>query len=245
MAACNSMVSKYSAIDPIFGQPALGQIPMAVIGIVMKFFQIVISIVIGMAAGCIPVVGFNVGAGRKDRAKALFTRLLTCEVIVGVIALFIAECFPRQLIGIFGAANESIYYTEFAIRAFRTYLCMVIFACVNKAAFIFLQSLGKPWISTLLSMVREVVFGVGFALLLPRWFGLNGILYSMPVSDILAFILSLVVIIATYRELNHPAQQPAENGRPRRPHPAGRRRARAEHFRHGVAGRAHPQSFGA
>ncbi len=209
MAACNSMVSKYSAIDPIFGQPALGQIPMAVIGIVMKFFQIVISIVIGMAAGCIPVVGFNVGAGRKDRAKALFTRLLTCEVIVGVIALFIAECFPRQLIGIFGAANESIYYTEFAIRAFRTYLCMVIFACVNKAAFIFLQSLGKPWISTLLSMVREVVFGVGFALLLPRWFGLNGILYSMPVSDILAFILSLVVIIATYRELNHPAQQPA------------------------------------
>lgn len=119
MAACNSMVSKYSAIDPIFGQPALGQIPMAVIGIVMKFFQIVISIVIGMAAGCIPVVGFNVGAGRRDRAKALFTRLLTCEVIVGVIALFIAECFPRQLIGIFGAANESIYYTEFAIRAFR------------------------------------------------------------------------------------------------------------------------------
>ena len=83
---------------------------------------------------------------------------------------------------------------------------MMIFACVNKAAFIFLQSLGKPWSSTLLSLLREVVFGVGFALLLPLWFGLDGVLYSMPVSDILTFMASLLVIIKTYRELNEPAK---------------------------------------
>ena len=201
MAAVNNMIRKYGALDPIFSQESLAQIPMAVIGIVMKFFQIVISIVIGMAAGCIPIVGFNAGAGRKDRVKALLTRLLLWEALVGLAALIIVECFPRQIIAIFGAGNESVHYTEFAVKSFRTYLCMMVFACVNKAAFIFLQSLGKAAESTLLSMVREVVFGVGFALLLPRWFGLDGLLWSMPVSDVLTFLISAVVIARTYREL--------------------------------------------
>lgn len=130
MAAINNMLRQYGAADPIFGQEQYAQIPMAVVGIVMKFFQIVISIAIGMAAGCIPVMGYNVGAGRNDRAKALS--------------------------------------------------------------------------STLLSMIREVVFGVGFALLLPVFFGLDGVLCSMPVSDLLTFLISVFLIRRTLRELSAP-----------------------------------------
>ena len=202
MAAINNMIRKYGALDEVFGQEQYAQIPMAVVGIVMKFFQIVISIVVGMAAGCIPIVGFNMGAGLNNRVKNLFTKLLIAETCVGVVAFVIVELLPMQLISIFGAANESIYYTEFAIKAFRIYLCMVIFACINKAAFIFLQAMGKAAASTMLSMVREIVFGVGFALLLPVFFGLDGVLYSMPVSDILTFIISVIVIALTYKQLN-------------------------------------------
>lgn len=201
MAAINNMIRKYGALDPIFGQPRYAQIPMAVVGIVMKFFQIVISTAVGLAAGCIPIVGYNIGAGRKDRAKSLFTYLLISEAVVGALALFATEVFPGQLINIFGAANESVHYTEFAIKSFRIYLCMMILACVNKATFIYLQSLGKALLSTSLSMVREVVFGVGFALSLPIFFGLDGILYSMPVSDVLTFLISVVAIARTYRSL--------------------------------------------
>ena len=202
MAAINNMLRKYGALDAVFGQAQYAQIPMAVVGIVMKFFQIVISIVVGMAAGCIPIVGYNMGAEKKRRVQELFTKLLVAEALVGAAALVLAEGFPRQLIAIFGAANESSYYTDFAIKAFRTYLCMMILACVNKACFIFLQAVGKALSSTLLSMFREVVFGVGFALLLPVFFGLDGVLYSMPVSDILTFIISAIIIMKTYRELN-------------------------------------------
>ena len=202
MAAINNMIRKYGALDPIFGQEQYAQIPMAVVGIVMKFFQIVISIVVGMAAGCIPIVGFNMGAGLKSRVKELFTLLLKKETLVGVIALLIVELFPRQLIGIFGAANESVYYTDFAVKAFRIYLCMIVLACINKACFIFLQAMGKAAASTALSMIREVVFGVGFALLLPVWFGLNGVLYSMPLSDFLTFLMAAGLIRQTYRELD-------------------------------------------
>ena len=201
MAAINNMVRKYGALDPIFSQTQYAQIPMAVVGIVMKFFQIIISIVVGMAAGCIPIVGYNMGAERKDRVRTLFRRLLLCEALVGAVGLILVEGFPRALIGIFGAANESVYYTDFALRAFRIYLCMLVLACVNKACFIFLQAMGKAAASTALSMVREIVFGVGFALLLPLFWGLEGVLWSMPVSDILTFAISAVLIVRTDREL--------------------------------------------
>ena len=201
MAAINNMIRKYGALDPVFGQEQYAQIPMAVIGIVMKFFQIIISISIGLAAGCIPIVGYHVGAGLNSRTRQLFQSLLLLEAAVGAAATLIVELFPYALIGIFGAANESVYYTQFAVLSFRVYLCLMTLATVNKAAFIFLQSMGKPWASTLLSMVREVVFGVGFALLLPRMFGLDGVLYSMPVSDALTFVISVCLILRTWREL--------------------------------------------
>lgn len=208
MAAINNMLQKYGALDPVFGQTQYAQIPMAVVGIVMKFFQIVISIAVGMAAGCIPIVGYNMGAGRKDRARELFTKLLCAEALVGAIALVIVEAFPGQLIAVFGAANESVYYTQFALKAFRTYLCMMVLATVNKGTFIYLQSLGKAAASTLISMVREVVFGVGFALVLPLFFGLDGVLYSMPVSDILTFVIAAAVIYRTYKELGAGSEAP-------------------------------------
>ena len=205
MAAINNMTRRYGAMDEIFGMEQYAQIPMAVIGIVMKFFQIVISIVIGMAAGCIPIVGFNIGAKFYDRVKSLFTRLLIAEALVGAAALLIVELFPGALVGIFGAKSESVYYTDFAVKAFRIYLCMIIFACINKATFIFLQAMGKAVESTALSMVREIVFGVGFALLLPLFFGLDGVLYSMPASDILTAVISAILILKTYRQLDRSA----------------------------------------
>ena len=160
MAAINNMIRKYEALDPIFGQEQYAQIPMAVVGIVMKFFQIVISIVVGMAAGCILIVGFNMGAGKNQRVKELFTKLFTAEALVGLVALILVEFFPKQLINI------------------------------------------KALASTMLSLIREVVFGVGFALILPMFWGLDGVLYSMPVSDLLTFIVAVFLIIRTYKELN-------------------------------------------
>lgn len=209
MAAVNNMLRVCSASDAIFSQTEYAQIPMAVVGIVMKFFQIVISIAIGMAAGCIPIVGYNMGANQRGRVRELFSRLLLAEAAVGAVALVIVEVFPTALISIFGAANESVYYTEFAVKSFRIYLCMMVLACVNKACFIFLQAMGRAAESTILSLVREIVFGVGFALLLPQFFGLDGVLYSMPVSDLLTFAIALVLILRTYRTLREPEQEPA------------------------------------
>lgn len=201
MAAVQNSCTKYGAMDPIFGQAEYAQIPLAVLGIVMKFFQIAISIAIGMAAGCIPIVGYNIGANRKDRAKKLFAYLLTAEAIVGGVALLIVECFPLQIAGLFGAANESVYYTDFAVKCFRIYLCMMVLATVNKGTFIYLQALGKALASTVVSMTREIIFGVFLPILMPMVMGLDGILWSFPAADVLTFLIALVFIRRTFREL--------------------------------------------
>lgn len=211
MAAVQNMCTKYGAMDAVFGQAQYAQIPLAVLGIVMKFFQIAISIAIGIAAGCIPIVGYNIGADRKDRARKLFTMLLIAEALVGVVALMIVEAFPMQLIGIFGAANESVYYTDFAVKCFRIYLCMMVLATVNKGTFIFLQSLGKALESTVISMTREVIFGVFLPILMPIFMGLDGILYSFPAADVLTFIVAALIIRRTYRELNPSANELEED----------------------------------
>ncbi|MCC8357963.1 MAG: MATE family efflux transporter [Oscillospiraceae bacterium] len=202
MATVNNMCTKYGALDPIFSQNEYSQIPLAVLGIVMKFFGIAVSIGTGIAAGSIPVVSYNIGARRKDRARKLFTYLIAAELGVGVIALLIVELFPQALIGIFGAANESAYYTQFAVRCFRIYLCTMPLCMMNKGVFIYLQAIGKPVASISITMAREILFGVALPILLPRIWGLDGVLYSFPAADLLATCISVVVIVRTYKELS-------------------------------------------
>ena len=185
----------------IFGQTEYAQIPLAVLGIVMKFFQIAISISIGLAAGCIPIAGYNIGANRKDRAKKLLTYLLAAETIIGLLAVMVVELFPRQLIGIFGAGNESIYYTAFTVKSLRIYLCMMELAMVNKGTFIYLQALGKAALSITISMTREIVFGVFLPIIFPIFWGLDGILYSFPAADILTFAITAVIIRKIYKSM--------------------------------------------
>ena len=204
VAAVNLMIKKYGALDKIFSQPEYSQIPMAVIGIVMKFFQIVISIVVGLSASCTPITGFNMGAGRPDRVKKLFSLLLACETVIGLIAFIIVEFYPSSIANLFGASGESVYYAAFTVKCFRTYLCLIVLACVNKAAFIFIQAMGRPYISAGLSITREIIFGAGLTILMPIFMGLDGVLWSMPASDGLTFIVSLAVIIMIYRELSQP-----------------------------------------
>lgn len=197
MAAVLNMCRKYGALDPVFGQAQYAQIPTAVVGIVMKFFQIVISIAIGLSAGCIPVVGYNIGAGRRDRARALLHRLLLAEAVVGLVATALFESCPGVFADLFGAKNESAYYTDFAVRCIRWFLGAAALSCVNKGAMIYLQALGKAWTSTALSLLREIVLGVGLVLLLPVWFGLDGVLYFMAAADAVTFIVTVPVLVRT------------------------------------------------
>lgn len=205
MAATLNMAVKYGAMDPIFCQTEYAQIPTAVTGIVMKFFQIIISISAGLAAGCIPIAGYNIGAKRNDRVRELMKRLITAEAFVGLAASLFFLLFPHQLIGFFGAENESIYYTQFAVWFIRGQLCLLALACVNKGTFIFLQSLGRAKQSSALSLTREIVLGASLPILLPMLFGgLYALPFFMPAADTLTFIAVTIVLYKTKKSLEYP-----------------------------------------
>ena len=128
-------------------------------------------------------------------------RLTVAELIVGIIATLICELFPYPLIAIFGAATESVHYTNFAVRCIRLFMALTPLACINKNTFIFLQAMGKPVQSTLLSMLREVAFGVGLPLLLPLFWGLDGLIWFMTAADILTLPVTIAAILSIRRQL--------------------------------------------
>lgn len=200
MAAMNNTLVAYGA-NSKYG----ADIPLTVVGIVMKVFQIVIAIVVGVAAGSQPIVGYNYGAGLYGRVRKLYRTMMKIEVLVGAVALLCFEVFPLQIISIFG--SEDGLYNEFAVLAFRIYMCTILFCCVQKATSIFLQSIGKPLMSLSLSLLRDFILSVPLVLLLPKAFGLLGALYSAPVADTVSLLVVIAMMLSVFQKL------PAEGGK--------------------------------
>ena len=210
MGVMNTTLIRYGALSK-FG----ADIPMTVMGIVMKVFQIVISFVVGIAVGAQPILGYNYGAGKFDRVRQVFRVMITAELIIGVVATVCFACFPRQIIGLFG--SESELYNEFAVLSFRIYLSTILLCCLQKAICIFLQALGKPGMSMTLSLLRDFILSVPLILLLPTAFGVVGPLYSAPVADVLSLLVAALMVRRTFREMNAmPVCQTLVSERPRR-----------------------------
>lgn len=172
---------------------------LTVVGIVMKVFQIVISVVVGIAAGSQPIVGYNYGARKYDRVKQIYKKMMIVEGMVELIALICFEFFPIQITSIFGSENG--LYNEFAVLSFRIYMSSIIFCCVQKATSIFLQSLGKPVMSMALSLLRDFLLSVPLIMLLPRTFGVTGSLYSAPITDVITIFVVIAMIAHVFRQL--------------------------------------------
>jgi Na+-driven multidrug efflux pump len=174
-------------------------IPLTVVGIVMKVFQIVIAFVVGIAAGSQPIVGYNYGAGNLARVKELFRKMMTAEIVVGLVATVAFEAFPLQIISIFGSGDA--LYNEFAALTFRIFLGTILLCCIQKSCSIFLQALGKPVLSTALSLLRDFVLSVPMVVILAGRFGVVGPLFSAPVADVVSFVVTVIIIKHTMAHL--------------------------------------------
>jgi len=197
----NNMLKKYG-IDSKFGP----NIPITVLGIVMKISQILNSIIIGLAVGAQPILGYNYGAQKYDRVKETFKATLKISLIISTIAFILFQTIPDKLIGLFGGGDE--LYIEFACLSFRIYLMLVIFNGVQIPSGIFFQAIGAAVKSAILSLSRQIIFLIPAILVLGKIFKLKGVLYAGPVADSLAFILSIVLIIHELKVMERPKSIP-------------------------------------
>lgn len=190
----NTLFSKYGYLSK-YG----ADIPITVLGIVMKINQILNSIIIGIAAGSQPIIGFNYGAGKLDRVKQTLKIVLGLSFIVSLIAFALFQLIPEQLIGIFGSGDA--LYNEFACFAFRVFLMLTIFNGIQIASGIFFQSIGSPSKSAFLTLSRQILFFTPAAIVLAKFYNVDGVIYAGPVADGLAFIISAVLLITEMKKL--------------------------------------------
>ena len=194
MAVENNLLAKYGAYSE-FG----AEIPITVLGIVMKVSQILNSIIVGIVAGAQPIFGYNYGAGKFDRVKQALKTVLGLSLIVSTIAFLLFQLIPDKLIAIFGSGDDK--YIEFACLAFRTYLMLVICNGIQIPSGIFFQAIGKSTRSAILSISRQILFLIPAFFILGKLFGISGILYAGPIADGLAFILAVILLVKEVRGL--------------------------------------------
>lgn len=190
---CNKMLAIYGAASEYGAND-----PLAIIGICMKTFTIVLSVALGIIAGAQPILGYNVGAGKYNRVKETFRKCITATIVLGIVATVVFELWPELIVNIFGANSENPeLYMQFATLTFRIFLSLVTFTCIIKVISIFFQAVGEPLKAAVVSLMRDIVLFVPLVLILPNaMHSINGVLWAAPVADIVGIIVagSLVLV---------------------------------------------------
>ena len=196
----NTIFKKYGYLSK-FGS----EIPITVLGIVMKINQILTSIIIGISVGSQPIIGYNYGAKKYERVKKTILVVLGLSATVSTVAFILFQTIPEKLIGLFGSGD--VLYNEFACIAFRTFLMLTIFNGIQIASGIFFQAIGKPSKSAFLTLSRQILFFTPIAIILAKKFNIMGVIYAGPATDGLAFIIAATLLIIEIRNLGKKAQE--------------------------------------
>ena len=177
-----------------------GDVALSAMGIVMKIAMILASVCIGFGFGSQPILGFNLGARKYDRVRQ--TYLMAVSIATGsiLIGLGICQFAPELVLSLFGEENQS--FTDFAVRCLRIYLGGIFCAGFQIVSTNYFQATGQPLKASVLSMLRQLILLIPLLLILPLFFGLNGLLYAGPVADICSAVIVAFFILPELRKLN-------------------------------------------
>lgn len=198
----NNSLTYYGA-HSVYGS----EIPLASCGIVMKINAILLAVIIGISQGAQPIMGFNYGARQYERVRGIYRLAIIHNLIASGAGFLMFQIFPRQIISVFGTGDE--LYFLFAIRFLRIFLFMVTVNGVQLISSNFFAAIGKPVKGVILSLTRQVFFLVPLLLILPLFFGIDGILLAGPVADFAALLVTMVLI---RKEMSHMKAVQAEMG---------------------------------
>lgn len=192
----NNTLKYYGAVS-IYGS----DIPLAVSGVIAKLNSILSAFSVGLAQGCQPILGFNMGAKKYDRVKKTYKKALLVALIISIVAFLLFQSFPRQIVCIFGTGEE--LYFQFAERYMRIFMMMVCVFGVQPLSVNYFTGIGNVKQGIILSLSRQGFFLIPLLLILPLKFGIEGALYAGPIADFLAFVLSLILIFLNFRKLTN------------------------------------------
>ena len=179
--------------------------PIACSGIVMKVNMIIFSIVIGLAQGTQPIESYNYGAKNYKRVKEAYWLAIKIGAAISIAAFIAFQLFPRQILSAFGNGSEN--YFEFGVKFFRIFLFFTWLNCMQPITSTFFTSIGKPIKGVFLSLTRQILFFLPLLLVLPIFFGIDGIVYTGPVADVLSGVVAIFMAVFEFRAMNRLADQ--------------------------------------
>lgn len=179
----NNTLRSYGAMS-IYGS----DIPLACVGVISKVNVLFMAFVLGIAQGCQPIFGFNYGAKNYARVRETYKKAATAVTVVCVISFLCFQIFPRQIVSIFGTGSE-LYFT-FAEKYFRIYLLFTFINGIQPLTSNFFTSIGKAKIGVVMSLTRQIIFLLPLILILPVFFGIDGVMYAGPIADAAAVALA-------------------------------------------------------
>ncbi|MGN1339488.1 MAG: MATE family efflux transporter [Oscillospiraceae bacterium] len=195
----NNLMRHYGALSA-FGE----SIPIAVSGIIMKINQITFSIVIGLGQGAQPIISFNYGAGKFDRVRKAFKSAVSVGAVVAVAAFLLFQLFPMAIISIFGSGTDE--YFEFGVKFFRIFLFFTWLNCMQPICSMFFTSIGKAAKGVFLSLTRQILFLLPPMIVLPIFMGIDGILWSGPIADLLSGAAAIILSAWEFRLMKRQEQ---------------------------------------
>ena len=189
----NNMLEKYGALSN-YG----ADIPLAVSGVAQKTNMIMISFAVGIAQGCQPIWGYNLGAKDYRRVKGTYYRAFAMAFTIGVIFFAALQLFPREIVSIFGTGSD--LYFEFAEKYLKVYMMFVFFQNIQPVTVTYFSATDNPRQGLLVSLSRQGLFLIPLLIILPKYMGIHGILAASPISDTLAFIISVTMVLISFRK---------------------------------------------
>ena len=198
----NNMLETYGA------QSNYGvDIPLAVSGVAQKTNMIMISFAVGIAQGCQPIWGYNLGAKNHRRVKGTYYRAFAAAFAIGIIFFAMLQLFPKEIVSIFGTGSD--LYFEFAEKYLKIYMMFVFFQNIQPVTVTYSSATDNPKQGLLVSLSRQGLFLIPLLIILPKYMGIHGILAASPISDTLAFIISVTMVLLSFRRLTSPASSPS------------------------------------
>lgn len=180
------------------GQSDFGEsIPIACVGIISKVCMVFFSFVIGISQGLQPIVSFNYGAENYGRVKKAYKLAIGASFAISMFAFFMFQVFPRQIIRLFGEGSEEYY--QFAVRYFKVYMFFICLTFIQPITSNFFTAIGKPVKGVFLSLTRQIIFLIPLILILPRFMGLDGILYAGPIADFAAISTATIMAVLEFK----------------------------------------------
>ena len=185
----------------IYGKNSIygSDIPIAVFGIVMKINVIFIAIVLGLVQGAQPIFGFNYGAKNYHRVRETMRLLLKVTFSIATILFIIFQVFPKQIISLFGEGDK--LYFEFATKYMRIFLALISLNSIQISTATFFPAIGKAIKGAIVSLTKQLIVLFPLLLTLPRFFGVKGVIYATPLTDLIAFTVAIIFLINEFKHM--------------------------------------------